>query len=208
MVALGGSAQVSLAERSNVRSAMATSPASSVNQTTNTPTPPYLQPLLDELDNLRTASENIRTNARDLFNSLAFSTCVWLMLAIIPPMWSRVSYFIPLMSLVWLFGSGSLVKLYAMRMARPARAASIIQHLSKQLKLHGFRKFTSRRACTLSNCPASADAKMTSLKISTWDARSNRKSFGSATCQQPQGQGGGGVTSRLVHSYSAMPTKY
>jgi len=129
MVALGGSAQVSLAERSNVRSAMATSPASSVNQTTNTPTPPYLQPLLDELDNLRTASENIRTNARDLFNSLAFSTCVWLMLAIIPPMWSRVSYFIPLMSLVWLFGSGSLVKLYAMRMARPARAASIIQHV-------------------------------------------------------------------------------
>jgi len=75
----------------------------------------YLQPLLNELHALQAARENIRTNARGLVRTLSLSTCAWLTLAVYPPFWTKISYFIPLISLMWLNGSVALVKLYGSR---------------------------------------------------------------------------------------------
>uniref|UniRef100_A0A7S4FBV5 Uncharacterized protein n=1 Tax=Chrysotila carterae TaxID=13221 RepID=A0A7S4FBV5_CHRCT len=111
IVASGGRAQESLAAQLRSRS----NPDQSTRQQAETASTAHLQALLHELDSLEDAYENVRSKARVVFRSLVFSSCFWLVVAVVPPLWNRISYVIPFLSLLRLYSGRAMVMLYSFK---------------------------------------------------------------------------------------------
>jgi len=89
--------------------------------------PAHLQALLNELESLETAHKNVRKACSMMSSALLKAFIIWVVIAAVPPIWSRISYIIPVHSLSWLIPSIGLVKLYGCK--RTTRNSASVQRV-------------------------------------------------------------------------------